>query len=85
MGTRAAVDPIGDLSPVTTFEAANILNVSRGYLIKLLENKDIPYQMVGTHRRIRLKDLLDYQNRMRVESDKAVAELAQINQELGID
>ncbi len=70
---------------LTTFQAANFLNVSRGYLIKLLDAKKIPYQLVGTHRRIRLEDLLEYRDKMRVESDKAVEELAKINQDLGID
>jgi excisionase family DNA binding protein len=70
---------------LTTFEAANFLNVSRGYLLKLLDANKIPYQRVGSHRRIRLEDLIEYKDRMRVESDRAVEELSTINQELGID
>jgi excisionase family DNA binding protein len=70
---------------LTTHEAANFLNVSRGYVIKLLDKRRIPHQMVGTHRRIKLEDLITFQEEMRIESDAAVEELAKLNQELEIE
>jgi len=45
---------------LTTVQAAEILNVSRPFLIKLLENGAIPYHMVGTHRRLRIEDVISY-------------------------
>ncbi len=69
---------------LTTYEAADLLNVSRGYVLKLLNERQLAYKMVGTHRRIRLEDLLAHKDKMHAESDKAMDELAKINQELGL-
>lgn len=45
---------------LTTAEAARMLGVSRQFLIKLLERDDLPHHMVGTHRRVYVRDLLAY-------------------------
>jgi excisionase family DNA binding protein len=70
---------------LTTHQAADLLNVSRGYVLKLLDQKAIPYRMVGTHRRIRLEELLAYKDKMRSETEKASEELTRLSQELGLD
>lgn len=56
-GTNSVIIPEKYL---TTQEAADILNVSRPYLIKLLENGEIPFDKVGNRRKIRTNDLLKY-------------------------
>jgi excisionase family DNA binding protein len=69
---------------LTTQEAANILNVSRPYLIKLLEQGDIPFTKTGTHRRIQFSDLMEYKKHRDSERRKGLAELTQLSQELGL-
>jgi excisionase family DNA binding protein len=70
---------------LTTYEAADLLNVSRGYVLKLLNEKKLGYKMVGTHRRIRLEELLAYKDKMRAESDAAMDDLAAVSQELQLE
>jgi|SRR5215204_4325844 excisionase family DNA binding protein len=71
-------------SELTTQEAADILNVSRPFLIGLLRKDEIPYRMVGTHRRIRLDDLLVYKARRDAERRQLLDEIAADSQELGL-
>ncbi len=72
------------LSEVTSMEAADILNVSRPYVIKLLEEGAMPFRLVGRHRRISLRDLLAYKERSDRETDEALDELVALSQELGL-
>ena len=68
---------------IKTQEAANLMNISRPYLNKLLDRGDIPHHKVGTHRRIRFEDLERFRGRREVERRKALEELAAQAQELG--
>ncbi len=68
---------------LTTQQAADLLNVSRPYLVKLLEQRQIPYTKTGTHRRLRVADLVAYKARRDEERGEALAELTQLSEELG--
>ncbi len=68
---------------LTTQRAANMLGFSRPHLIKLLEAGVIPFQKVGQHRRIMLKDLLAFQKRRDAARKDALGRLAREEFESG--
>ncbi len=61
---------------ISTQQAAEILNVSRPHVIKLLEKGEIPYKKVGSHRRILLQDLLEYEANFKSDRRKKLDTLA---------
>lgn len=69
---------------LTTQEAADILNVSRQYLVELLEAGAIPFTLVGTHRRIRFGDLMDYKQRRDASRREGLSRLTKKSQKLGL-
>ena len=69
---------------LTTQEAADILNVSRPYLVKLLDTRVIPHHRLNKHRRIRFDDLMSYKKQQQARSSSALDELAKQAQELGL-
>jgi len=69
---------------LTTQEASELLNVSRPHLIKLLERGEMPFHKVGTHRRIRLADVLAYKRKALEERKAVLREMVALNQEMGL-
>jgi len=69
---------------LTTQQAADMLNVSRPYLIGLLESGEIPYKLVGRHRRIRFADLRQYLREDDAKRKEAADKLMELDQELGL-
>lgn len=70
---------------LTTQAAADLLNVSRPFLIGLLESGQLPHHKVGTHRRVRFSDLMIYKRRRDQESETALSELAALSRDLKLD
>src|SRR5665648_454492 len=73
-----------EAAELTTQQAADILNVSRPYLIKFLDCGAIDYRLVGKHRRIRLDSLMDYVREDDRKRRQAADELSSLTQEMGL-
>lgn len=80
LGRSVTVMPLE--AELTTQEAADLLKVSRPFLVGLLEQGQLPFRKVGTHRRVALTDLLRYQAKARDEQAEALRELQRQAQEL---
>jgi excisionase family DNA binding protein len=79
-GEAVTFVPFG--ADLTTQQAADMLNVSRPFLIKLLEKGELRSHKVGTHRRIKAAEVIAYRNQRESDQKAALAELAELGQEI---
>ena len=84
MAAGRGVMVIPENAELTTVQAASVLNVSRPFLIKLLDENVLPHRKVGKHRRIRMDDVMAYKARIDREREAVLDQLAREAQELGM-
>lgn len=75
MAAGQGVTIIPENAELSTAQAADVLNVSRPYLIKLLESNHIPYRKVGKHRRVRMEDVMAYKKAIDAEREEILDQL----------
>lgn len=80
-GDSITLVPVG--RELTTQQSANLLNISRQYLVRLLDENKIPFTKTGSHRRLKLADVLVYKAQRDSHARTALDELTRLSQEAG--
>lgn len=68
---------------LTTQQAADILNISRPYMVKLLEDGKLPFTRTGKHRRVNVMDLLSFKEARDAQHRQGLAALTRMGEEMG--
>ena len=84
MAQGHAISLVPTHAELTTQQAADALNVSRPFLVKLLETNQLPHRKVGTHRRIRFDDLMRYKQDIDAKRLETLRKLTGESEELGL-
>lgn len=80
-GDAVTVVPVG--KELTTQQAADLLNVSRQYLVRLLDQGRMPYTRTGKHRRLRIEDVLAFKEERDAKRRSALRDLSELTEDLG--
>ena len=83
MEAGKAVSIVPEHQQLTTQRAANLLGISRPFMVRLLEDGNLPFHRVGSHRRVYLKDLIAYKKRRDEERHDAINRMARMEMEAG--
>lgn len=81
-GSGVTVVPLG--TELTTAETAELLNVSRPHVVKMLEAGEMPYHKVGTHRRVLLEDVLKFREARNAQFHGAMTKLHDVTEQLDL-
>ena len=81
-GNAVAVVPVN--AELTTQQAADLLNVSRPHLVKLLEQKALSFRMVGTHRKLQAREVLNYRSKTAFDRGESLKKMVALDEELGL-
>jgi excisionase family DNA binding protein len=84
MAERKPVSVIPHTAELTTQQAADCLNVSRPFLVGLIDKNEIPHRMVGTHRRVRVSDLVAFKERSDKKRRAAIHKMVAEGQKHGL-
>lgn len=79
-----SVSVVPTSAELTTQQAANLLNVSRPHVVKLIDQDILPAHKVGTHRRIYAADVEAYKHQRDLDARAAADELAALTEEMGL-
>ena len=85
MANRTPISLIPYDAELSTQQAADFLNISRPYLVRKLDADELPYRKVGSHRRIRFADLVEYERKCQKVQREALADLHEEERLLGLE